>query len=199
MLGNDVVDLGQPSTQPGAQHPRFDARVFTERERALIAAAATPNARWKLWAAKEAAFKAAKKLDPSVVWAPARFEVTLTAPLAGSVRHGGRSFALRLLENDQLVHALAQQGTLAEDVLCGVAERAGADESAAASAFACGEIAARLGVPVRRVTIAKRGRVPVLCVDGAPARADLSLSHHGRFVAYACALAPRALAARLAS
>ena len=32
MIGNDVVDLGQRGVQPGAQHPRFDARVFSASE-----------------------------------------------------------------------------------------------------------------------------------------------------------------------
>ena len=31
MVGNDVVDLGDPETRPGATHPRFDARVFGDR------------------------------------------------------------------------------------------------------------------------------------------------------------------------
>ena len=33
--------------------------------------------------------------------------------------------------------------------------------------------------------IARRGRIPVLRVDGEDAPLDLSLSHHGRFVAWA--------------
>ena len=75
----------------GAQNPRFDARVFCERERALIASDATQRVRWVLWAAKEAAYKAAKKLDRATVWAPARFEVTLEAQGRGSVAQIGRA------------------------------------------------------------------------------------------------------------
>ena len=36
MLGNDIIDLGDPETRPGARHPRFDARVFTREERAAL-------------------------------------------------------------------------------------------------------------------------------------------------------------------
>ena len=32
MIGNDVVDLGDDEAREGAQHPRFDARVFTAGE-----------------------------------------------------------------------------------------------------------------------------------------------------------------------
>jgi phosphopantetheinyl transferase len=200
MLGNDVVDLAHRGTQPGAQHPRFDARVFSEPERALIAADPTQRVRWVLWAAKEAAYKAAKKRDGAVVWAPARFEVELSSRCGGSVRHAGRRFALRVLETGAFVHALADDEAPLDAVRSGVREiDERADASAEARALACRELAAPLGVAPARLAIAKRGRIPVLCVDGAPARADLSLSHHGRFVAFACALEAGTGSARLAS
>jgi phosphopantetheinyl transferase (holo-ACP synthase) len=199
MIGNDVVDLVHRGVQPGAQHPRFDARVFSERERALIAGDGTQRVRWVLWAAKEAAYKAAKKLDPAVVWAPSRFEVSLESRERGRVRHDGRDFALRVDETGDFVHALAQAGALVGEPSSGVAELASGDASAAARALAVRALAAQLDVAPERLSVVKRGRIPVLCADGAPARADLSLSHHGRFVAFACELAAGALGARLAS
>jgi phosphopantetheinyl transferase (holo-ACP synthase) len=199
MIGNDVVDLAQRSTQPGARHPRFDARVFGARERALIGADATQRVRWVLWAAKEAAYKAAKKLDAALVWAPARFEVSLDSRTSGRVRHGARELTLRIEESDDWVHAIARAEPSAGDERHAVAECSGDGASQAVRAFARACVAAQLGVADERVTIARRGRVPVLCVDRAPARADLSLSHHGRFVAFACELSEPAAAARLAS
>jgi hypothetical protein len=80
-----------------------------------------------------------------------------------------------------------------------VAEAPGADLSAEARALACRTLAARLGIEPQRLGVAKRERVPLLCADGEPAHADLSLSHHGRFVAFACELDAGALAARRAS
>lgn len=199
MIGNDVVDLAHRSTQPGAQHPRFDARVFGERERALIAGDATQRVRWVLWAAKEAAYKVAKKLDRAVVWAPSRFEVTLASRERGCVRHAGREFALQIEQREDWVHALARGGPSAGEAHSAVAEAPGADLSAEARALACRTLALRLGIEPQRLGVAKRERVPLLCADGEPAHADLSLSHHGRFVAFACELAAGALAARRAS
>ena len=199
MIGNDVVDFADRSTQPGARNPRFDARVFSELERALIGGDATQRVRWVLWAAKEAAYKAAKKLDPALVWAPSRFEVSLESRERGRVRHGERVLALHIEERADYVHAVARCGPNAGEERSGVAEAASDDLSAEARAFARRALAARLGVAEERVAIAKRGRIPLLCADGAPVRADLSLSHHGRFVAYACELADAGLAARLAS
>lgn len=199
MIGNDVVDLAHRGVQPGAQHPRFDARVFTERELALIAGDETQRVRWVLWAAKEAAYKLARKLDRAAVWAPSRFEVSLDSRASGRVRHGEREFTLRIDENDEFVHALARGGAPVGDERSGVHEIASEDASSAARAFACSALAAQIGIASERLSVVKHGRIPVLCADGEPARADLSLSHHGRFVAFACELGSPGFAARLAS
>src|SRR5512139_2501725 len=78
MIGNDVVDLLDPETQPGAVHPRFDARVFTDDElRALRRSVAPGRLRWLMWAAKESAFKAVRRNDACVAFRPREFAVTL--------------------------------------------------------------------------------------------------------------------------
>ena len=74
LVGNDVVDLHDSESRPGALHPRFDVRVFTPDEREALSAAAYPL-RWTLWAAKESAYKVAKKLDPTVRFLPRDFVV----------------------------------------------------------------------------------------------------------------------------
>lgn len=206
MIGNDVVDLAHPATRPGAQHPRFDARVFTGAERAALAQ--SPGAqrlRWIFWAAKESAYKAARKLDSRAIWSPARFAVQiepagpreLTA-LCGVVRHGAVTFSLRVESNAEQVHALAFCArTSAPDALrrFGVAPCAkGAPAGDAVRAVARREIAAWLGAAPETVCIGRRGRIPTLHIAGLPRQAaDLSLSHHGRFVAWACEIERAAL------
>ena len=65
MVGNDIVDLGDPDADPSTLHPGFDARVFTARERRSIESAGDPaRQRWRLWAAKEACYKLARQLRP---------------------------------------------------------------------------------------------------------------------------------------
>ena len=145
-----------------------------------------------------------------MVWAPSRFEVELDHALRGRVVNGGRSFALRVQETADFVHALACEALddeRAQHAGVGAPPNAEADASRAARDFAREEISLLLGVPATALSIGKQGRIPVLIApvligtDGLPGRADLSLSHHGRFVAYACELAPAraAAAARLAS
>lgn len=96
MIGNDLVDLRAREAAGKSRNARFVARVFTVREAQLIAASAAPDAAlWMLWAAKEAAYKVAKKLRSDAIFAHSRYEVVPDAPelvlepRAGSSRPGG--------------------------------------------------------------------------------------------------------------
>ena len=56
LVGNDVVDLGDPSIRASHLSARFVARVCTDVERAALAEAADPKTLlWSFFAAKEAA------------------------------------------------------------------------------------------------------------------------------------------------
>ncbi len=96
MVGNDVVDLRDSDARPDTLHPRFDARVFTPAERlALERSEDATRQRWRLWSAKEAAYKVARKLDASSTFSPSRFEVELDCDARGTVRYRGRRFTVR--------------------------------------------------------------------------------------------------------
>src|SRR5262245_7884253 len=188
MLGDDVVDLGDPDAAPGAMHPRFDERVFAAQEREWLAASGRPSrARWWLWAAKEAAYKRARRLDPALPFHPRRFVVELEATaLRGRVRAPGGEARVRLSRAGDALHAVAFGAEEEEArIACGVAELAeGADPSLAARALATARVAARLGARAEALRVERRDRIPALRLPDGRALA-LSLSHHGRFVAFA--------------
>jgi phosphopantetheinyl transferase (holo-ACP synthase) len=196
MLGNDVVVLREASADAATRHPRFDARAFTRAECALIASSGAPERlRAMLWAAKEAAYKVARKLDPRSVFAPSRYAVEVDAALAGSVSlPDGRRFALRIRGDAEYVHACASPNPDFEaDLVCGVGAIGSgefADESLRARSFALEALARTLGRPTHELRLAKRGRIPELRIAGMDTALDLSLSHHGRYAAFACALPP---------
>ena len=191
MIGNDVVDLADPESRAVARHLRFDGRVFDGTERVLIEASSHPErARWLLWAAKESAYKAARKEDPRTVFSPARFVVRLEGDARASVAVGARRFLVDLVAGADHVHAVA---------------RAAGDPSGAVSTAVaklpelslCNEAVRRLviatlspllAVEPEHLAIQRDGRIPTLWIRGARSTADLSLSHHGQFVAFACRL-----------
>lgn len=211
MIGNDVIDLGDPETRAGACHARFDARVFADTERALLVASVDPvRCRWTLWAAKEAAYKAARQLDAATTFSPRRFVVELHGTTRAIVRDGARRFAVALESGPRHVHAIA---TAASVVVSGAAfgaesqgEPRGPHVVARVERLAPGDVgcpgdavraltvatlAPLLGIAAHRLSVERAGRVPRLACDGAPLTVGLSLSHHGRSIAFACML-PRA-------
>jgi len=189
MVGNDVVDLRDRSVASGPRHPRFDARVFAPAEHRALRESEAPNPlRWAFWAAKEAAYKVAKKLDDATVWSPLRFVVHLESGL-GTVEHAGREIPVRVEADAERVHAIATDGAggFARIRAC-VAELPAPDAnpSEAVRALARADLAELLGAAPGTLEFARRGRIPVLRIAGGEAPLDLSLSHHGRFVAWAC-------------
>lgn len=194
MVGNDVVDLRDRSVAAGPRHPRFDARVFAPSEHRALRESAAPNPlRWAFWAAKEAAYKVAKKLDDATVWSPLRFVVRFERgperDLEGAVEHEGRTIPVRVEADAERVHAIATEARAGfVRIRARVAElpTPDANPSAAVRALARADIAKLLGAAPEALEFARRGRIPILCVAGGEAPLDLSLSHHGRFVAWAC-------------
>lgn len=192
MIGNDVVDLADPEVSPKGRHPRFDERVYSTAERASIGVSGAPDRlRWILWAAKEAAYKVARKADERAIFSPPRFQVHLDASLRGRVHFASRDYALLIEEAPDHVHAIVSETPLEEEQCLsrliawdGEAPLAGK----AVRALARREIAAALDLPAEELEIEREGRIPVLVLGGRALDLDLSLTHHGRFLAFACDL-----------
>ncbi|MCR9094388.1 MAG: 4'-phosphopantetheinyl transferase superfamily protein [bacterium] len=216
MIGNDVVDLEDPDTRPETFRPRFDERVFDPAERRSIAKDPSPHLRrWAHWAAKEAAYKLARQADDTFVFTPsrlvARFDSIESEEGGRTIRRGNLTLPralvpgidhleLRSDETSERVHVLAVPPGADWDAIVSAIERTGSDDdpSARVRTLACFAIARDLGVDEARVTIGRRGdpraggaaKIPTVLIDGSRSGLELSLSHHGRFVA--CAMTLRA-------
>ncbi len=211
MVGNDVVDLADADADASTYSPRFDERAFSADERTwLVATGDAARARWELWAAKEAAFKAVKRAHRTAVFSPSALEVEVdsrridgdavkstghvTLGEAVASRLAGEQLRFEIEADRDHVHAIAwRAGELAPlsevAVLPHAVPTSDIDPSAFVRRRLIRRLAAALGVPRARLSLDRRARVPVVMVDGKEASIDVSLSHHGRFVA--CAWSPR--------
>jgi phosphopantetheinyl transferase (holo-ACP synthase) len=205
-IGNDIVDLGDPETQPDAIHGRWDSRVFTEDEQRAVDGSSSPHrVRWRLWAAKESAYKAASKLHPGVAFHPSRFAVELLDSVTAAVHHEVGRFRVLIAETEERVHAVAmpEGGTLSGSMLgmltrAGESAREGLDGIPSAArrasievrAMARDAIAVALRLDPADIHITTGGGIPTVTYRGAPLALDLSLSHHGRFLACAWVASP---------
>lgn len=193
MIGNDVIDLEDLETRPGATHPRFDTRVFTEAERRLLESSDDPGrTRWVVWAAKEAAYKLARAGNRRVVFSPPRFEVVRLEPDRAWVCWRARRFTVDLSVRPAQIHAVARN-VGPERIVVASACCLREDPSRAVRALAVETVAAVLGASPFELRVERaRGEPPVLLRRGRRTGAEISLSHHGRFVAFACELPPGA-------
>ncbi len=211
MVGNDVVDLLDPQSQENALTPRWDSRVFIGEELETLRAASDRHAlRWSLWAAKESAFKAAHKLDTSVWFQPRAFHTRLSEPDVVTVtyrspKRGEFSFNVQLEACSDWIHAVAlsekAEGSRSESGLAWLAGSSAGTASdplpnpsaevcasAEVRALAAKAVGAVLSIDAAAVQIISHGGVPRAISAGRPLPVDLSLSHHGRFIAYALCL-----------
>ncbi|MBN1655785.1 MAG: 4-phosphopantetheinyl transferase family protein [Deltaproteobacteria bacterium] len=218
-IGNDVVDLSDPETREGALHRRFDIRVFSSKERALIRSSADAHrARWAFWAAKESAYKLAKKLDSSVIFSPVQFKLTLRRNGSWVVDHQDKPIPVLFAHSRRCVHAIAV--SLSSGSYCGPAiyrskeigngamrrlvktpsgevfmfGRARADSKTKTNPESLSRYARRqaadaigllLGISPGEIAIFNRAGIPRARFRDEGLPVDLSLSHHGGYVAYA--------------
>ncbi len=190
MIGNDVVDLGDPETMPGAQHGRFDARVFSPREQRAVAESFEPTReRWLRWASKEAAYKCLRARDTGVRFSPVEIEIERRGGSAAIARWRDRFLPIRLEIGERYVHAIASDdvGSSGDLLLESVQQVAQIEPSAAVRRLAVAELTVELGAVPGDLKIERNyDRVPIVLHRNRPVDASLSLSHHGRFVAFAC-------------
>jgi phosphopantetheinyl transferase len=190
MVGNDVVDLRDPEADPGRLSDRFDERVFCAEERATLTD--DSERRWKLWAAKEAAYKVAVKQDPATIFSPSRFRVCLeNASEIGFVTWDSGGVPVHVCGGDGVVHAVA--ATNSNRLITGLRRLAPSSlgsevqrSSQAVRSLAVEGLVTALGVDPCAIEIRKQGRLPEFFVAGVRAPTDLSLSHHGEIVGFAC-------------
>ncbi|MBA4395845.1 MAG: hypothetical protein C0394_00425 [Syntrophus sp. (in: bacteria)] len=203
-IGNDIVDLTDRGNIGKSKDNRFLQRVFTHPERERIAAAGSPDTvLWTLWAAKETAFKVARKMNPLVASTPRLYPVDLSPGGHGPIRSGmvctpHGPVAIRVSVAAEYIHCIGS--TMPPDNLDRVLwsgerlppEEADGDHdpSAAVRRYARLRLAELLRVSAVDVAVRRRQDMhglgpPRFYLNGKPAPFDLSLSHDGAYVAYA--------------
>lgn len=176
-VGNDVVDLQDPETR--SAHPRFASRIGAPQDEV-----------WLHFAAKEAAYKALHKIDPAIRPIPRRFVVDVAE---GVVRAAGHIVRFTSETSQDFVHVVAWTGS--PERIVGVAPAEG-DPSADVRRRLQAAVAERLGLDAADLEVERLPQPgawdglapPRLLLRGAALPLDISLSHHGRFVAWAAAL-----------
>ena len=121
IVGNDVVDLGDPRVLGKAKDTRFLGRIFSEEQRAAVVNTANPDLElWQRWAAKETAYKAVSKLRGTpptfahrafvVSWSHASGHESGPGLRTGSVRYDSTVVHIEAAWDRDTVHAIGWVG-----------------------------------------------------------------------------------------
>ena len=193
-VGNDVVDLEDPEAVGASRRERFVRRILLPAEARVVKDAADPDAAlWAFFAAKEAAYKAAVRRLHRAPTAPRAYEVSADGEsvlLPGlRLRVLVQAASPRSAAGGRFVHAVAWAG---DRPAFGVGEARGAPGEDARSLLS-ESVASTLGWTSSELRIVRDPLAgswdgygpPRLERDGRRTNVCVSLSHHGRFVAYA--------------
>ncbi|MBN8548209.1 MAG: 4'-phosphopantetheinyl transferase superfamily protein [Deltaproteobacteria bacterium] len=182
-IGNDIVDLH--AVEPPL-HPRYLARVFTEREQLCIGESRTLL--WLHWAAKEAAYKALKRLYPNFRFVPREIEFDA---LVSEIRVGDISLVASYIISPEKVY-VSCNCNVRVDWIQEWSSEAGEDcdppqLSRDVRALALEKISNYLSISAEHLTIVtdEHCKIPRLYLRGSRTEHLLSFAHHGRYVACA--------------
>ncbi len=206
-VGNDIVDMSSPYVKGKSDDRKFVQRVLTPREHQVLMKSHKQDSLLQLfWAAKETAYKITAKICPAVSSAPRRYDVCLDTPESGKDIRGRVTtpFGLvhvRALQNQAFIHCFgAQTSPAAKTVRYGIETindlpqpdfcRSSKFQSRMVRASARRKIASALSLSENDVTITNTGHekhslFPVVYINGEESGISISLSHDGRFLAYA--------------
>ncbi len=198
-LGNDIVDLKEPANRDKSRDSRYLKKILTDAEiESVKKAQRADEALWSFWACKEAAYKVIKKSFPDAAFTPRLWQVTFTDSESeyseGEVKiPDNDGVFVRLFSNPDYVHCI---GTLHPAVLdkliFGVEVLPEGEVNSSLFLLQClaRQLATRFSlnldqIEIRRTKQNNELQPPQLFIDGRTTDIDISLSHDGRFIAYA--------------
>ena len=202
-IGNDIVDLREPVNAGKNRDSRFLKKILTVAEIDFVQNAENPDkALWSLLACKETAYKVIKKSYVDAAFLPRLWKVILknheAACLDGEVKiPDAEAVYVRLFSHFRYVHCVGVAHPADLDRLFCKVEAFPEKENEKridSSLFARKCLARSLAdffrlnlsdIKINRVLDKSEFQPPHVYIGGKKADIDISLSHDGRFVAYA--------------
>ncbi len=206
-VGNDIVDLKDFHARGKAGDFRFVERVLTLDEQMQLINSDNPNSLiWAFWSAKETAFKAISKSYPDVSSAPRRYAVSFDSAknnlTSGSVATPHGIVNVTITFNNDYVHCFGvgdncEISNKIEFGICDIGDdlrknplEHAKTESRMVREFTKNRIASCLMISPLEIDIIRpetpNGKAPPeVYINRKKTHIDISLSHDGRFVAYA--------------
>lgn len=186
MIGNDLVDLQQAAKDSNWNRPRFLDKVFTNKEQSIIFSSENKHQMvWLLWSMKEAAYKAYVREFENVFFNPKRIQCQLGLNNEGAAHIDDMIYYLKSRMTSEYVYSVARSRT-DKCVETGLFKLFSKNQSEAVSTELLTHIALSLDCDSSSVKIQKTELgVPNLFLNERQVFQALSMTHHGKYGAYA--------------
>ncbi len=215
LVGNDIIDLNLPAVANKADVARFVNRICSPEEEELLAAAQDQRLLlWYMWSAKESAYKVAKKYCCETVFSPQQFIVNRISSasntaVSGWVAYKGMDIPVCWQHRSTYIHCVGvwpDQTATFDEIVVGI-EDLSSTKRVAKDQLSRQETESIHSLPSQRVRqlakqlladhglndveiirhrVGSRWGPPRLWRDNqVVAECNLSLSHHGQFIAAA--------------
>lgn len=214
-VGNDIVDLQEALLTNKSHDQRFLNRVFTASEQSIILNSEKPEITlWLLWAAKETAYKLVSQLESPPIFSHKKFIVSfLNSEL--NVSYETHNFELSYKTTKNYIHTYGSLGIakqnpektvvnvqkldeMEEPNLASLNQKFTKEEQKSIQSIASARVrydlkqhlAKQLKRPyetieIIRKTIQGKSQPPYVLINQKKSLTSISLSHHGRYYAWA--------------
>lgn len=189
MIGNDIIDLQTAGKESNWKRKGFLEKLFTEKEKEEILGSKDPEILiWVFWSMKEAAYKANQRrfaLSPS--YTPKSFSCKLNLINqtlgSGEVRVNDNFYFTKTTISTAFIHSVTHASG-SEGITTEIFE----DPEKAKPEF-IRSVSILMDVSEEQIHIKKdQNSIPHLYLQNSKSSLIFSLSHHGKFSAYACEL-----------
>ncbi|KQC07360.1 MAG: hypothetical protein APR62_00600 [Smithella sp. SDB] len=178
---------------------RFLEKILTDAEIDFVNnTKRSDEALWSLWVSKETAYKVIKKTYPDTAFIPRQWQVVFnrfqSEYAEGKVEIAGKDeIFIRLFSNSDYIHCIGTDKPAILDKIIGQVEilpEQQDDPSLFVRLCLARKLAEHFSLNLNQITIKRikeKGELqpPRVYIDGRKTDIDISLSHDGRFIAYA--------------
>ena len=186
MIGNDIVDLNLSLQTPKTENLRFLKKICSEDEIDFILKSDAPElSLWRVWSMKESAYKIIVKKSGINLFIPKKIKTEFLDKKNGKIHSEWGEFLSVTQQDDSFLH------TVSIDIECSPFSSVRKSNEKNQSAEVRNLLVRELSeihpekYKLENLSIEKKERVPFLLYENKAMNFDISLSHHGEWLAYA--------------
>lgn len=194
MIGNDIIDLSEVITCTNARKQRFLDKICTLAEQEFLNhQQEADNWMWLLWSMKESAWKAhfrnssIRKFNPKSMQCVVSNLNAKGGSVSGVVSVENKQYQTNTFWSRDLIHTTATfTGSVVSHNFFNISSDNPFAQSLNVREKVCQMVSVYLNCSFDAISIEKNEcGVPQIVVDGVNSKIQLSISHHGRYGAYA--------------